>query len=56
MANTRADYKLGVPIDSQVADKIKALQTVFGDTTDSTNRQAYIQFSNLLLGLECNLV
>jgi LAS superfamily LD-carboxypeptidase LdcB len=43
MANTRADYKLGVPIDKQVADKIKALQTVFGDTTDSTNRQAYIQ-------------
>ena len=36
------DFKLGEPINQGVADKIKALQTVFGDTTDSKDRQSYI--------------
>lgn len=43
MANSRADYKLGEPIDEGVTKKIKALQNVFGDSTSSENRQAYIQ-------------
>lgn len=43
MANSRADYKLGEPIEEGVTKKIKALQNVFGDSTSSENRQAYIQ-------------
>lgn len=43
MANKRADYKLGEPIDTGVRKKITALQQVFGDRTDSESRQAYIQ-------------
>ena len=43
MANKRADYKLGEPIDQGVRKKITALQQVFGDKTDSESRQAYIQ-------------
>lgn len=46
MANSRANYKLGAPMPQGVAEKIKALQTVFGDkssaTTDGSNRQEYI--------------
>ena len=37
------DFKLGEPIEQGVAEKIEALQTVFGDTTDSKDRQSYIQ-------------
>lgn len=36
------EFKLGEPIDKEVAEKIEALQTVFGDTTSTGNRQDYI--------------
>ena len=36
------EFKLGEPIDKRVAEKIEALQTVFGDTTSTDNRQDYI--------------